>query len=123
MKQAAMVLTAVSMLALLANANEVPRFGMFETSVRQGDAYDNPYKELTASAILRRPDGNEWVMPLFWDGKTTWTLRVSPDVAGEWSYSVRSADAGLNPGCIGSLVDAYDPVHPPQIEGNYRTIG
>jgi hypothetical protein len=35
-------------------------------------------------------------MPLFWDGGAGWRLRVSPDLVGQWSYSVSSADAGLN---------------------------
>jgi len=35
-------------------------------------------------------------MPLFWDGEAAWILRVSPDLVGEWSYSIRSPDAGLN---------------------------
>ena len=96
MNRAAMVLTTVSMLAPLACADDVLRFDLFEKSFGQKDAYDNPYKELTAAAVLRRPDGKDWVMPLFWDGKTAWTLRVSPDVVGEWSYSVRSTDPGLN---------------------------
>ena len=91
-----MVLTTVSMLAPLACADECLDFDLFEKSFGQKDAYDNPYKELTAAAVLRRPDGKDWVMPLFWDGKTAWTLRVSPDVVGEWSYSVRSTDPGLN---------------------------
>ena len=35
-------------------------------------------------------------MPLFWDGKAVWILWVSPGLVGEWSYSIRSLDAGLN---------------------------
>ena len=92
MKRVAMVLTAASLLAPLACADDVPRFGMFEKSFCQTGAYENPYKELTAAAMLRRPDGKEWLMPLFWDGKSAWTLRVSPDVAGDWSYCL--ADPG-----------------------------
>ena len=96
MKQVALVLTAASLLAPLARADDVPRFGMFEQSFRQTSACDNPYKELTAAARLCRPDGKQWVMPLFWDGKSAWTLRVSPDAAGKWSYALRSTDPGLN---------------------------
>jgi hypothetical protein len=92
MKRVAMVLTAASLLAPLACADDVPRFGISEKSFRQAGACDNPYKELTAAAMLRRPDGKEWLMPLFWDGKSAWTLRVSPDVAGDWSYCL--ADPG-----------------------------
>jgi hypothetical protein len=91
-----MALTIVSLLAPAGRADDVPRFGMFERSFNHVGAYDNPYKDLTAAAALRRPDGREWTIPLFWDGSTAWTLRVSPDLTGEWSYSIASADPGLN---------------------------
>ena len=79
-----------------ASASDIPRFGMFEESFEHSGTYDNPYKEAGAAAALRRPDGKEWTIPLFWDGEATWRLRVSPDLTGSWSYSIRSADAGLN---------------------------
>lgn len=83
-------------LAAPTRAEGVPRFGVFEASFRHAGAYDNPYRELTAWAVFRRPDGQEWTMPLFWDGATAWTLRVSPDLVGEWTYAIRSSDPGLN---------------------------
>jgi len=85
-----------SVLAGVAYADDVPRFGMFEKSFSHAGAYENPYRELTAIATLRRPDGSRWEMPLFWDGQAVWKLRVSPDLTGEWSYRLRSADSGLN---------------------------
>ena len=96
MGQVALVLVVASVLAAVVCADEVPLFGMFEKSFSQAGAYDNPYKELAAAATLRRPDGAEWTMPLFWDGRAVWKLRVSPDLTGPWSYVVRSADSGLN---------------------------
>jgi len=77
-------------------AEETPRFGMFERSFSHSGTHANPYRDLTAFAMLRRPDGREWRMPLFWDGEAVWVLRVSPDLVGEWSYSIQSSDAGLN---------------------------
>lgn len=96
MKEVARVVPPASVLADPVCADDVPRFGMFEKSFSHTGAYDNPYKELTAIATLRRPDGTEWAMPLFWDGQAAWALRVSPDLSGQWSYLVRSADGGLN---------------------------
>ncbi len=74
----------------------VPRFGMFEARFRHTGTCRNPYRELAATATLRRPDGAEWTMPLFWDGGDVWRLRISPDLAGHWSYALASADAGLD---------------------------
>jgi hypothetical protein len=102
MRLFALLSSTVLALAAQTRADDTPRFGMFEKSFRHSATYDNPYKELSASATLRRPDGKEWRMPLFWDGQAVWTLRVSPDLVGEWSYSIQSADAGLN-GRTGSL--------------------
>ena len=96
MKKVATVVTVASLLATTACAEDVPRFGMFERSFSHAGAYANAYRELSATATLRRPDGAEWAMPLFWDGGATWKLRVSPDLTGQWSYLVRSADAGLD---------------------------
>lgn len=76
--------------------DDIPRLGIFEKCFRHSGVYDNPYKDLTAWAILRRPDGKEWRMPLFWDGAAVWTLRVSPEMIGEWSYSIHCPDPGLN---------------------------
>jgi len=96
MRLFALISSVVLALAVQTWADDTPRFSMFEKSFRHLGTYDNPYKDLTASAVLRRPDGKEWKMPLFWDGQAAWTLRVSPDLVGEWSYSIRSPDAGLN---------------------------
>lgn len=84
------------LLAAQAFAEDVPRFGVFEASFTQAGAAKQPYKELSALATLRRPDGKEWTIPLFWDGQAVWKLRVAPDLVGDWSYSIRSADAGLD---------------------------
>ncbi len=88
----------VWILAAQAWAEDVPRSGMFEKSFSHSGAYGNPYKDVTASVTLRRPDGKEWTMALFWDGEAAWRLRVSPDLVGEWSYAIHSPDAGLNAG-------------------------
>jgi len=96
MRLFAVISSIVWVLTTQAWANDVPRLGIFEKSFGHSGTYGNPYKDLTALATLRRPDGKEWTMPLFWDGKAVWTLRVSPDLVGEWSYSIRSPDAGLN---------------------------
>ena len=79
-----------------AASRDVARFGLFETSVQATGRYANPYTELDAEAELKRPDGSTRSIPLFWNGGDTWKLRVSPDVTGEWSFTVRSTDKGLD---------------------------
>ncbi|MFC1634423.1 DUF4038 domain-containing protein [Planctomycetota bacterium] len=78
-----------------ANLN-VERFGFFETSFKASDYYANPFTDLDAEAKIKRPDGSTWSIPLFWDGGNTWKLRLSPDITGDWSYTVHSKDKGLD---------------------------
>jgi hypothetical protein len=77
-------------------AQTVDRFGFFETSFKATGQYKNPYTDLKASAVIRRPDGTKRTLGLFWDGKNVWKLRISPDLAGQWRFRVRSTDEGLN---------------------------
>jgi hypothetical protein len=81
---------------------DVRRYGVFERSFLHRDDWANPYRDIEAVATLERPDGGVWSIPLFWDGDTTWKLRVSPDAEGTWSYGVRSSDPGLD-GANGSF--------------------
>ncbi len=87
-------LTALSV-SLTAGQN-VDRFGFFETSFKATRQYANPYTELKASAAIRRPDGTGCTLGLFWDGTDVWTLRISPDLVGQWRFKVSSADEGLD---------------------------
>jgi hypothetical protein len=77
-------------------APRIGRYDVFEASFKDAGDYPNPYRNLDAEAVLRRPDGSTWSIPLFWDGGDTWKLRVSPDAIGDWSFKVRSRDTGLN---------------------------
>lgn len=74
----------------------VPALGIFDRAFTHTGSYANPYTEVTATATLTRPDGQILTIPLFWDGDTTWRMRVSPDVEGTWQWLVSSTDAGLN---------------------------
>jgi len=80
----------------LAAAQTVEHFGFYETSFEATGLYGNPYTDLNASAVIRRPDGTRRTLGLFWDGGDTWKLRISPDLIGRWRFKVRSPDEGLN---------------------------
>ncbi|MEJ7639915.1 MAG: DUF5060 domain-containing protein [Singulisphaera sp.] len=76
---------------------EVPRYGVFEQSLRHSGDRANPYATLAATAELTAPDGvAKRRIPLFWDGGRDWKLRFSPDRSGTWSWAVRSDDPGLD---------------------------
>jgi hypothetical protein len=75
---------------------EVARFGMIELSAQAAREYESPLAEVSAEAVLTRPDGGRWAIPLFWDGDRTWRFRISPDLEGQWTWQINSTDAGLN---------------------------
>jgi hypothetical protein len=74
----------------------VDRFDVFEAEFTSVGKYENPYVELEAEAALQRPDGSTWTLPLFWDGDNRWKLRVSPNLVGDWSFTIQSQDKGLD---------------------------
>jgi len=82
--------------ASLTAAQTVEQFGFHEMSFKATGKYKNPYKDLQASAVIRRPDGTRRTLDLFWDGSDTWKMRISPDLVGQWRFRVRCADEGLN---------------------------
>ena len=86
--------------AAAAALERVGRYEVFEAAFTASAAPANPYVELSAGAVIIRPDGAVWRIPLFWDGGATWKLRVSPDALGHWSYRIESRDTGMdgNPG-------------------------
>lgn len=93
----------------------VEKYGLFETAFRAAlsaapeAARTNPYRHITASATVARPDGRQLTAPLFFDGivngeadgeadgEAVWRLRLSPDVLGTWAFEVHSDGPGLSP--------------------------
>lgn len=80
----------------ITDLDEVERFGIFEKSFADAGTYRNPYEDVTATVTWVQPDGQILEMPLFWDGGDAWKMRFSPDEVGDWSWSIRSNDAGLD---------------------------
>jgi hypothetical protein len=76
---------------------DIPMFSVHEVTLKSEGDYTNPYKELIADATLTEPDGKTTrVLPLFWDGGSTWKLRFTPDRPGKWQWTVKSGDGNLN---------------------------
>lgn len=74
----------------------VERYGVFEESFDAAAAPSNPYKAISATAVIERAYGRRHEVPLFWDGGRTWRVRFSPDVEGVWSWRIQSNDPALN---------------------------
>jgi hypothetical protein len=87
---------SVGILLSFAPLNAGEPFGLHEVDFTASGAYANPYRELQAQARLVSPRGEARQIPLFWDGGSTWKLRVSPEFAGRWKWTIQSGDPGLN---------------------------
>lgn len=62
----------------------------------QSDAsYEIPF-DVEFSAVFRGSEGQELVIPGFYDGEGTWKVRFSPTAPGEWTYQTRSTDPRLD---------------------------
>ena len=71
---------------------------MNEITLTAGQEYDNYYTDVTCWVELEGPNFSRRVYG-FWDGGTTFKVRVVATEAGEWSWtsgSNQAADEGLN---------------------------
>ena len=75
---------------------QVKKYDLFTAGFDHTRVYDNPYTAVSATARFDKPDGTVVWLPLFWDGDTTWRLRLSPDQVGLWTWQIESADRGLH---------------------------
>jgi len=88
--------TSVPTLSAAQRSTPVERFARHEISFTAAGSYANPYLDCSAEATLTTPDGSVRALPLFWDGGSTWRLRVALDQVGEWRWTLSSKDPGLN---------------------------
>jgi len=74
-----------------ARAADVQQWNVFETSYESKKKYANPFTDLQVDITFRSGD-REWVVPAFWAGGGTWTVRFAPPVLGEYTFRLASSD-------------------------------
>lgn len=74
----------------------VPLYGMFQTNFQHAGTSSNPYTQITATVTFTQPTGSAVTIPMFWDGASTWRVRFSPWLPGTWTWTIGSANLGLN---------------------------
>jgi hypothetical protein len=82
-----------------ANGLEVEQWHPVEITLNSTSSYINPYLDVDVTAVFQGPGGIQMAMPGFWDGGSSWRIRFSPPVAGEWTYETSATDpnnAGLH---------------------------
>ncbi|MBN1482596.1 DUF4038 domain-containing protein [candidate division KSB1 bacterium] len=95
MQKTVFIVLTILLLSLPTVGEQIDQFGFYEASFQSAGQYDNPFTDLAPQATIARADGLTWKIPLFWDGNSTWKLRIRPDAPGEWSFTVQSKDVGL----------------------------
>jgi Domain of unknown function (DUF5060) len=74
-------------------STDVPRWGRFETAVRNERSYGNPFADVVLNATFTSPSGRRVAFFGFHDGDgqggqtgNVWKLRFMPDEIGVWSF-------------------------------------
>ena len=94
------ILGATLLLATL-SAAPVKLWDRFEASVENPRTYKDPYRDVQLNVTYKTPGGAELKFWGFYDGGTTWRIRLMPDVAGKWEYDATFSDG--QPGRKGSF--------------------
>lgn len=105
------------------DANVVKQWGVFEKGLVTTQEYSDreKYTLVGVEATFRGPDGRAHRVPGFWDGASTWRVRFSPPMPGEWSYMISSSDSVLDkPGNDGTFVAVAPTAAEIAANPNYR---
>ena len=74
--------------------DNIDKWGVFELEFVANSELNNPYQENVLWATFVGPS-TTLTLPGFWDGDSTWKVRVSPSETGHWTYFTVSGDSGL----------------------------
>jgi len=111
--------------AAVVQAVDVPKYGVFEVTLTASGSYSNPYLQMPGDnttpgfvvGTFNGPGGATIQIDGFWDGGSTWKVRMAPTVEGAWTYSTSSSDSGLNGKtgsftCVASRSKGFPKVDP-----------
>jgi len=70
--------------------SKVPRWGLWEATMKSRHTYRNPFTEVSVTATFRSPSGRQIVVDGFYDGGNEWRVRFMPDEIGRWRWFVRT---------------------------------
>jgi hypothetical protein len=91
---------AVALLGMLAPRAAVTKrvtLGQpYDVVLSASDNFPNPVQDVDLTAVLEGPNGQELILPGFWDGGRTFRIRFTPTAPGEWSYMTVSSDPSLD---------------------------
>lgn len=74
---------------------DLPRWKPREFAFVADTEIDKPF-QVAFSATLGEPNGVEWQLPGYYDGKRTWKLRIAPPTEGNWSIATHASHSSLD---------------------------
>ena len=90
---------------------KIERWDTYEIALTASRAWANPFQDVTLTATFtHEPSGRTVIVDGFYDGNSTWRLRLMPCELGACRYMTTSADPGLD-GHEGALL-CIEPVSP-----------
>jgi len=70
----------------------VSKWERFEAVFYSTTSYSNPFQSVDLTVKFVAPDGEQFVVPAFWNGGYEWRVRFSPTLAGPWRYETMCSD-------------------------------
>ena len=115
------------------SASSIARYDILELTIAEGGAYANPWEDVSVSASLTGPSGATVSVGGFYYDVGTWKVRLAPNQAGAWSWSLTfksssgQSSANGNFTCTGSSNSGFLRLHPGNpyrfiTEGDNRTF-
>ncbi len=83
-------------IGIIASTNAQAQVGLwskFQTDIQNTRTYTNPFTQTVLQVECTRPDQTKLVVIGFYDGGTSWKIRVMPDKLGAWTYTAWFTDA------------------------------
>jgi hypothetical protein len=75
----------------------VGQWERFEQAFTATAPYANRYRDVALTAVFTHAStGTRLAVAGFWDGGTTWRVRVAPPLTGTWTYHTWSSDSGVS---------------------------
>jgi Domain of unknown function (DUF5060) len=68
-------------------AQAVPRYGLFELSLRHRGRYENAFVDVPVACVFTAPSGSRRNVQGFYYRGDMWKVRFAPDEIGRWTYS------------------------------------
>ena len=83
-------------------------------------SYDDPFNDVDVDVKVEDATGRSWMIPAFWQGGNTWTVRFSAPKEGSYTYKsicTSPTDAGLHDQTGQIEISAYSGTNPLYVHG------